>query len=202
MADRYTYVPLIGLFIILAWGAREILGRWRSLQPVLTALGAALLAVLMVTTWFQVRYWRDSVTLYEHSLAVTSDYLLHFNLANELRARGDLDAAVAQYAASIRTNPTFAEAYTNAGPILVGQGRVDEAIASYAAALKLKPDLAEAHNNLGILLAQTGRTDEAIVEFSVAVRIKPELTDAQRNLDVARSQRAGATQPRPSSQGR
>jgi tetratricopeptide (TPR) repeat protein len=201
MADRYTYVPLIGLFIILAWGAREILGRWRSLQPVLTALAGVLLAVLMVTTWFQVRYWRDSVTLYEHSLAVTSDYLLHFNLANELRERGDLDAAVAQYAASIRTNPTFAEAYSNAGPILVGQGRVDEAIASYAAALKLKPDLAEAHNNLGILLAQTGRTDEAIVEFSAAVRIKPELTDAQRNLDVARSQRAGATQPRLGSQG-
>ncbi|MBI3607391.1 MAG: tetratricopeptide repeat protein [Nitrospirae bacterium] len=203
MADRYTYLPFIGLFIILAWGVWEILNRWQFLRPVLTALAAVLLAVLMVTTWFQVRYWRDSVTLYEHSLAVTSgDFLLHYNLANELRERGDLDAAVGHYAASIRANPTFAEAYTNAGPILAGQGRVDEAIACYAAALKLKPDLAEAHNNLGILLAQAGRTDEAIDEFSAAVRIKPELSDAQRNLQVALSQRAGAGQKRPGSQGR
>lgn len=203
MADRYTYVPLIGLFIILAWSGREIVGRRRSLQPVLVGLAAASLVVLMVATWVQVRYWRDGVTLYEHSLAVTSgDFLLHFNLANELRERGELDAAVAHYAATIRADPTFAAAYTNAGPILASQGRVDEAIASYVAALKLKPDLAEAHNNLGILLAQAGRTDEAIAEFSEAIRIKPELADAQRNLDVARSQRAGATQPRPSSQGR
>ncbi len=202
MADRYTYVPLIGLFIVLAWGAREVLGRRRSLQLVLTGLAVSVLAVFMVATWFQVRYWRDSVTLYEHALAVTSgDFLLHFNLANELRERGELDAAVAHYAATIRADPTFAAAYTNAGPILASQGRVDEAIASYAAALKLKPDLAEAHNNLGILLAQTGRTDEAIAEFSEAVRLKPELTDAQRNLQVARSQRAGASQARPGSQG-
>jgi tetratricopeptide (TPR) repeat protein len=201
MADRYTYVPLIGLFVILAWGAQEILRQRPSRQPVFAGLTAALLAGLMVVSWVQVRYWRDTVTLYEHSLAVNvDDFLVHYNLANELRERGEMDAAVAHYAATIRTNPTFAAAYTNAGPILVAQGKDDEAIAYYASALRLNPDLAEAHNNLGILLAKHGKTDEAIAEFSAAIRIKPDLSEAQRNLQVALSQRNRADQTRPKPQ--
>ena len=186
MADRYTYVPLIGVFIAVAWGARDLASRWRSARWAVPWLATVLLVVLTVAAWNQVRYWRDSITLYEHAVSVVEgDPLLHYNLANELRERGRLAEAAQHYEEALRFDPNHAAAHTNLGPILAQQGRLDDAITHYTAALRIKPELAEAHNNLGMLLAEHGKIEEAIPHFQEAVRIKPEMEAARRNLDVA-----------------
>lgn len=187
MADRYTYIPLIGIFMVLAWGLRDAAAAQPRVRAVIPWAAAAALIALTATAWNQTRYWRDSVTLYEHSLSVIEgDPLLHYNLANELREQGRLDDAVRHYEEAIRFDPNYLAARTNLGPILAKQGRIDEAIAHYAAVLRLKPDLAETHNNLGMLLGEQGKISEAIVHFEEAVRLKPELEGAKRNLEVAR----------------
>jgi hypothetical protein len=188
MADRYTYIPLIGIFIAMAWGLRDWVAasrpRWRTALPWLVAAG---LLVLTAAAWNQTRYWRDSVTLYEHSLsAIEGDPLLHYNLANELREQGRLNDAVRHYEEALSFDPNYVAAHTNLGPILAQQGRTDQAIAHYVAALRIKPDVAEAHNNLGMLLGEQGKIAEAIPHFEEAVRLKPDLEGAKRNLDVAR----------------
>ncbi len=186
MADRYTYVPLVGVFIAVAWGARDLAARWRSARVAVPWLAAVVLVVLTVAAWNQARYWRDNIALYEHAMAVVKgDPLLHYNLANELRERGRLAEAAQHYEEALRFDPNYAAAHTNLGPILAQQGRLDDAIAHYVAALRIKPDLAEAHNNLGMLLAERGNIEEAIPHFQEAVRIKPAMEAARRNLDVA-----------------
>lgn len=186
MADRYTYVPLIGVFIAVAWGARDLAARWRRARWAMPWLATVVVMVFTVAAWNQARYWRDSLTLYEHAVSVVEgDPLLHYNLANELRERGRFAEAARHYEDAVRFDPNHAAAHTNLGPILAQQGRFDDAIAHYTAALRINPDLAEAHNNLGMLLAEQGNIEEAIPHFQEAVRIKPEMEAARRNLDVA-----------------
>jgi tetratricopeptide (TPR) repeat protein len=187
MADRYSYIPLVGVFVAIAWGVRDASSAWPRGRPVIVWLAAAAVVMLTATAWSQTRYWRDSITLYEHSLSVVEgDPLLHYNLANELREQGRLDDAVRHYQDAIRFDPAYVAAHTNLGPILAQQGRTDEAIAHYATALRLKPDLAETHNNLGMLLGEQGKIADAIPHFEEAVRLKPELEGARQNLEVAR----------------
>jgi tetratricopeptide (TPR) repeat protein len=187
MADRYTYLPLIGIFMAIAWGLRDAAAARPRLRTALPWLAAALLPVLTALAWQQTRYWRDSVTLYEHSLSVVEgDPLLHYNLANELREQGRSDEAVRHYQEALRFDPTYVAAHTNLGPLLAQQGRTEQAIAHYTAALRIKPGLAEAHNNLGMLLGEQGKVADAIPHFEEALRLKPELESARRNLDVAR----------------
>lgn len=187
MADRYSYIPLVGVFVAIAWGLRDASAAWPRVWLVIPWLAAAAVVILTATAWNQTRYWRDSITLYEHSLSVIeSDPLLHYNLANELREQGRLGEAVRHYQDAIRFDPTYVAAHTNLGPILAQQGRTDEAIAHYATALSLKPDLAEAHNNLGMLLGEQGHVADAIPHFEEAVRLKPELDGARQNLEIAR----------------
>jgi hypothetical protein len=188
MADRYTYIPLIGVFIAVAWGLRDAAAARPRMQTIIPWVVAPVLIALTAAAWNQTRHWRDSVSLYEHSLSVIErDPLLHYNLANELREQGRLDDAVRHYEEALRFDPNYVAAHTNLGPILAQQGRTDEAIAHYAAALRLKPDVAEAHNNLGMLLGEQGKIEEAIPHFEEAVRLKPELEGARRNLEVART---------------
>jgi tetratricopeptide (TPR) repeat protein len=187
MADRYTYIPLIGVFIAVAWGLRDAAATRPRVRAVVLWVVAPVVVALTAAAWNQTRYWRDSVTLYEHSLSVIEgDPLLHYNLANELREQGRLDDAVRHYEEALRFDPNYVAAHTNLGPILAQQGRTDEAIDHYTAALRLKPDVAETHNNLGMLLGEQGKIAEAIPHFEEAVRLKPELEGARRNLGVAR----------------
>jgi tetratricopeptide (TPR) repeat protein len=192
MADRYTYIPLIGVFIVMAWGLRAAAVAPTPARVVVPWLSGFVLVALAVMAWHQTQHWRNSVTLYEHGLSIAaSDPLLHYNLANEFREQGRLTAAVHHYQEALRFDPTYAAAHTNLGPILAQQGRAEDAIAHYAAALSLKPDVAEAHNNLGMLLGEQGRIAEAIPHFEEAVRLKPELEGARHNLNVARGMLAG-----------
>jgi tetratricopeptide (TPR) repeat protein len=186
MADRYTYVPLIGLFIMVAWGVPELVPRWAHRSIVLPA--AAFLAILActLTAWSQVQYWENSTTLWEHALEVTTgNYLAHNNLGNDLARQGRIDEAMAHFTEALRIKPDYGFAHSNLGNALKNRGRVDEAIAQYSEALRLEPGNADAHNNLGIALADQGKIDAAMAQYIEALRIKPAYADAHNNLGIA-----------------
>jgi protein O-mannosyl-transferase len=201
MADRYTYVPLIGLFVAAAWGipdaARGLLAasrwaRWESaerdrvLHWALPAAAVALLLALAVVTRSQAATWKDSVTLFEHALAVTEEnYLAHLDLGTALSREGRGAEALAHYAEAVRIKPDNAIARYDLGAALAARGRDAEAMEHYVKALALSPGYAAAHNNLGILLAKQGKIDEAARHYAEAARIRPDFAEAHFNLAVA-----------------
>jgi len=182
-ADRYTYIPMIGLAIMLAWGAEELLQAWSRVR---VALFAALASACVVVTWVQVGYWQDSLSLFQHAIEVTHDnWVARFNLASFLDARGSKDEAVTQLREVVRLRPLFVPAHSELGQILVGQGQTDEGVRELHTAVQLKPDDADAHYRFGSALGTLGRVDEAAAEFSETVRLQPENADAHYNLALA-----------------
>lgn len=186
MADRYTYVPLIGLFIMLSWGLPPIADRWLHRKIVLATITATFLSILMVCSWFQVRHWQNSITLFEHALRVTrNNPLAHTDLGVALATRGKLEEAIWHYSEALRIQPNYLEARVNLGSALVEQGTLDEAINHYLHALRIKPDFAGAHYNLGNALARHGKLDKAIKHYLEALRIKPDDAETHNNLGIA-----------------
>jgi protein O-mannosyl-transferase len=183
MADRYTYIPLIGLFIIIAWGVPELAIRWRLKKPVFVATTSVILLAFMMISWVQVRYWADNISLYEHALDVTSDnFLAHNGLGCDLTTRGMFDEAAIHYSKALRIRPEYAEAHYNLGHILSIKGKKEEAIEHFRKAIKIKPEYAEAHDYLGYELACQGNREEAIKHFRKAIKIKPEYAEAHNYL--------------------
>jgi Flp pilus assembly protein TadD len=186
MADRFTYVPLIGLYIIIAWGVPEILSRLPHRNLYLATLSTTLFLFLMALTWKQLQYWKNSISLLEHTLEVTSNnWLCHNNLGVALDREGRTDEAINHYLDALRIKPEYAKAHNNLGVALDREGRTDEAINHYREAVRIKPEYAEAHYNLGKALAREGRTDEAINHYLDALRIKPEYAEAHNSLGIA-----------------
>jgi tetratricopeptide (TPR) repeat protein len=185
-ADRYTYVPLIGVFVPLVWAAHDFTKRWRYQAVCLTAAAVLVFSVCLVLTRRQIGYWKDSETLLRHALAVTGDNsMAQNNLGVALIKRGQLDEAVTHLQEAIRIAPSYAEAYNNLGTALAMQGRLEEAIARFQESLRLKARYAQAHNDLGAALGRQGRLDEAIAHLQEAVRLTPDLADARCNLGDA-----------------
>jgi Flp pilus assembly protein TadD len=191
IADRYTYIPLIGLFIIVAWGVPDLLVRWplrRVVLPKIALPAAACLVILAcaITARGQLEYWEDSTTLWTHTLAVTTrNNIAHNNLGATLADQGKTDEAIAHYSEALRIKSDYADAHNNLGVALADQGKLDEAIAHYSEALRIKPGYSDAHSNLGIALADQGNLDEAIAQFTEALRINPDSAKAHNNLGVA-----------------
>jgi tetratricopeptide (TPR) repeat protein len=194
MADRYTYVPLIGLFIMIAWGVPDILAGWRFRKVVFSISTGLLLSLLMIVTSLQLKHWQNDIMLFDHTLAATSNnFIIHYNLGLVLVGQGKTQEAVAHYAEALRIKPDFIRAHNNLGLVLAGQGKTQEAVAHYTEALRIKPDYAEAHNNLGVALAGQGKTQEAVAHYAEALRIKPDYAEAHNNLGNALG-RQGKTQ--------
>ena len=184
-ADRYTYLPLIGVFIMLAWGARDLFSSWRYRRPVLGITAFIGIAVLMVCASIQTSYWRNSESLWTHTLACTSrNYVAHINLGIVFAGRGQTAEAMEHYRKALEILPDFAEAHYDVGNVLADQGRYTEALEHYQRALEIKPDFAEAHNSLGILLAQQGRSAEAMEHYQRALEIKPDYAEAHNSLGI------------------
>jgi tetratricopeptide (TPR) repeat protein len=187
IADRYTYVPLIGLFIIVAWGVPELLAGWRWRTSALAAAAVLVIVACTATARAQVHHWRNSVALWEHAVAVTTDnYRAEGNLGHALASEGRLDEAITHYREAVRIHPGYAEAHNNLGLALARQGRIEEAIPHYTEALRLSPGYFEAHSNLGAALAGLGRYGEAITHFSEALTLQPDNALARQNLVQAR----------------
>jgi tetratricopeptide (TPR) repeat protein len=148
-ADRYTYLPLIGVFLALAWGAADVTRALRVPQPVRALSAGVVLTTLMAIAWWQTSYWRSSQALWQHTLASTShNSLAHHLLGGLLRAEGRLDEAASHFAEALRIKPDFTFAHTARGSVLKRLGRYEEARAHFERALALAPDSAEAQNNL------------------------------------------------------
>ena len=175
MADRYTYVPLIGLFIMVAWGMADLVTGLRYRKLVFAASAGGVLAALMIGTYWQVHHWHNSITLFQHSLEVTTgNWLAHNNLGNALAEQENLEKAIGHYSKALRIYPDCAMAHNNLGNALREKGEVNEAISHYTKALRIDSKYAEAHNNLGSALADQGRFEEAIRHCSEALQIKPD----------------------------
>jgi tetratricopeptide (TPR) repeat protein len=186
MADRYTYIPLVGLSIAVAWGVPELLKKWRHGKASLTATATLVMAVLSIVTWMQVGHWRDSVSLFSHALAVIKDnHLAHNNLGVALNAAGEKERSAFHYAEAIRINPRYSSYHYNYANYLAAHGKTDEAIAHYTDAIRLEPDYFNAHNNLGLARASRREFKAAAVHFREALRIRPGTADVHYNLAVA-----------------
>jgi len=183
MADRYTYIPLIGLFIMVAWGVPALLQKWRYRCIVLPTAAILFLAILTIGTWIQLSYWRNGVRLFSHATeAVPGNYIAYRILGDALSERGAFAEAERSFKESLRICPDDDRTHTEWGAALAKQKRIDEAIDHFTAALLINPDSADAHYNLGIMLAEKGRITESISHYLEAIRISPDRGDAHMNL--------------------
>jgi tetratricopeptide (TPR) repeat protein len=182
-ADRYTYLPQIGLYLAIVWTARDLTISWRNGRQILGVGALSVIVALMVCTWKQTSYWRTDEILWERALACTSgNYVAHNNLGYDLAHQGRPAEAIAHYQKALEINPDFAEAHNNLGTALLNQGRLEEASEHYHQALDKDPAFAEAHNNLGILLTKQGRTAEAIEQYRKAIELNPNRAEFYNNL--------------------
>jgi tetratricopeptide (TPR) repeat protein len=178
-ADRYTYLPQIGIYVAVTW----LVAEWPAGRTALGGLMAGVLAVLMFCAWKQTAYWQDSETLWTRTLAcTTNNYAAHYSFGSALRQKGRLDEAIVQYQEALRINPAYANALNNLGTALRQKGRVDEAITQFRLALKVMPDNEAIHFNLAKALFQKGKVDEAIIQFQWALQIEPTDMEVQNNL--------------------
>jgi protein O-mannosyl-transferase len=181
-ADRYTYLPQIGIYVALTW----LVAEWRMSRVALGSLMAGVLAVLMVCAWKQTAYWQNSETLWTHTLACTTDnYIAHNNLGGDLLGQGRVDEAINHFLNALQLKPDFAKAHYNLGLAFFRKGRVDEAIAQYQEALHINSSYADEHRNRGLALARKGRLDEAITQYQQEQQINPDLAEVHYNLGNA-----------------
>ena len=186
MADRYTYVPLIGIFVILAWGLPELFEKWHIRKVGFVICAALFLPMLMITTWLQVRHWSDNISFYEHMIKVTdNNFMAHYNLGVYLAEHEQIDAAITQYQKALSIKPGHADANNNLGNALVIKGRYKEAIPYYTNALDRVPDDPEINNNLGVALIHAKKNEQAIRHFKLALKLRPDYIEAQQNLKKA-----------------
>ena len=186
MADRYTYVPTIGMLILFVWGVPELTRGWRF-QAVILSVAAGLLALgCLGLTRRQIGYWKDSEALFRHSLAVTkSNHVMHYNLGLLLFRKGQIDAAIAHFRQAVEIRPSYVDAHINLAVALLQTGKVDEGVAHLQQAVRLAPRDAEAHYDLAIALSTQGRLNEAIVQLQDALKLHPGFADAHERLGRA-----------------
>lgn len=172
-ADRYTYLPLVGVFVLAVWGLPDLLGRRRHARAALAATAVLVLASCAALTWRQVGFWRSSLTLFEHALEVTADnHVIHNNLGGVLMRMNRLDEAVAHFEAARRIRPDYASALSNLGLAAAQQGRLGEATELFHEALKSRPDHVEAWLNLADARQRAGDPAGAIAAVREAQRLR------------------------------
>ena len=181
MADRYTYLPMIGVTVALVWTLGEVAVAF-SIQRALGVVAAVVLTGCAVRTWDQLGIWRNSVTLFDYAVRVTEkNYLAYNNLGNALLDLGRVPEAVAQFELGLHARSDFAETHWGLANALVQLGRSPEAIPQYEEALRLNPLSAEAHCGLADALAQTDRVAEAEQHYREALRLEPDFPEAHNN---------------------
>lgn len=183
MADRYYYVPSIGLFVALVFGLAELASMWRIGRRTMVAVTAVMLMLLAFVTAVQAGRWRDTDTLFQHTLSVTTNNLLvEYNYGYDLMRRGEYERAMPHLAQALRIEPRFFAALVYMGLALEKQGKPREAIAFYARAVGVDANNADVRTNLGLLLAREGRFSEAAAQLNEVLRLTPNSAEAHSNL--------------------
>lgn len=187
LADRFAYVPLIGLFVMIAWGGPHLINRWRHKRTGLIIAASFLLLVLAMTAHLQIRHWGDSVGVFKQAIKATGgSWVAHHYLANGLMKRGRTGEAIKHFKLALQHKPPQPEGvYLSLAIALTSQGNNTEAIECYAEVLKRVPEYVNAHIGMGAVLAREGRTDEAIDHYREALRIEPNSDKAHFNLGNA-----------------
>ncbi len=185
MADRYTYLPSIGIFIMIAWGASELFTGWRYQRIGLAITAGIVLTGMLLCTRMQLRHWRNSFTLFEHTLKVTkNNFTMHYNYGYMLSTQSRFAEAILHFDKALQINPRYFDAYNNKGLALLELGKINEAIECFNEVLKLKPDFYRAHNNLGMAFHRLGKTDLAVEQWLESVRLSPDDDTSHFNLGM------------------
>lgn len=183
MADRYTYIPLIGLFVIVAWSVTELLGSWKYKQVFLSISACVVIIILSVLTFKQVRYWENDLTLFGRVAIVDEDnYTGNFNLARAFSKAGRPEKAIEHYRNAVRIEPDSPEAKHNLAIELFKKGKIDESIKYYRMALKLDSSEAKMHYNLGLVLEMKGNFSEAQKYYLEAIKLNKDYSMAYYHL--------------------
>jgi protein O-mannosyl-transferase len=186
MADRYTYVPVIGVLIFVVWGAEEMTRRWPYQTFSLSAMSLAIIVTCIILTRQNIGYWKTSETLFRHVIAATDDnYSAHCNLGSALLVQGRPEEALSEFQTAVKLKPDSPENHCNVGVALVNMNRIDEAVIEFQRAERLKPDYGLAHHNLGMALERKDQLDQAIYEYKETIRLMPDFAAAHNSLGVA-----------------
>ena len=194
MADRYAYLPLIGIFIIIAWGLPELIARWRHREKILSISAGIIISMLMATTWIQLSYWKNSLDLFKRAISVANKKdpnfknpnhaLLYNHLGLVFYNMGKPEESTSHYEMAIKIAPDLAMAHTNLGISHLTMGNTKEAISHYKTAIKFNPNHAHGHYNLGIVLFALGKVEEAISHYQTAIKLNPNYAAAHNNLGL------------------
>jgi len=185
VADRFTYVPFMGLFLIIAWGIPDLAVRWHYREIKLAIIVAALFSILAMTTYLQVEYWKNGITLFKRALDVTyNNHIAHHKFGEALKLQNKPAAAAKHYSEALRIKPDFFATHLNLGILLRDEGKLNEARDTFTRASRLKPNRAEPFYELGITLEKQGNFDAAIRHYLKALLLKPEYAKSHNNLGI------------------
>jgi len=185
MADRWAYVPFIGLFVMVVWGACDFFSTWRCKNSVLAPGSVIIILLLTGATWHQAGYWTNQITLFKHTLEVTTNNPAgHFSLGFVLQEKGRTAEATEHYKETIRIFPRYVQAHVKLGSVLIQEGKTAEAVDHLYNTLRLFPDHVGVLNDLGRALALDGKASEAIQHFNKALSIEPDSVEAHYNLGI------------------
>lgn len=181
MADRYTYIPQIGLLVCLVWGIADLTRHWKWRPFILPTAGVMAIAACMILTCRQIALWRDSETLFEHAVAVTKDNVIaQINLGNAFARNGQVDEAIVHFQKALAMDSSYADAHYNLGTAFFQKEQFERAIAQYQKAMAIQPgyqdardNLGIAHLNFGLMLSKEGKISEAITNCQMAVKFHP-----------------------------
>ena len=186
IADRYMYIPIIGLFIMVVWGFPQVLHTFARRKMIVCVLSSILLIAMAATTWQQLRYWKDSISLFQRCLQVAGDsYTAHDSLGCAYYNQGNYEMAILEFNKLIRMNPICAVGHNRLGLAFAWKNELKEAVRELSVAVQLKPDNYIYHNDLGYALACSGNVAGAINEFTTAISLNRDYFDAHRNLGFA-----------------
>ena len=183
MADRYTYIPLIGLFIVVAWGLPDILKKWQYRKIFLCVLAIVMLSSLTMRAFFQTRHWKNSITLFENAVKINvNNYHALNNLITALTVNGKYDDAFFYLSRALKTNPQKVYLRMNLANVLFLRSKPDEAISQYREILQTDSENADAHYNLAYVLSSQNKLNEAVSHYNETLRIDPKYAKAHYNL--------------------
>lgn len=184
-ADHYAYIPMIGLLMMVCWGAAALMKRWPLPRPLASVVCLAIIGLMTAASWRQAGHWKDSETLMAHALTVTRDnYEAHNYLAQALAERGDWAAAIVHFQQALAIKPDHLKSHVNLANVYMTTGRIDKAIGHMTRAVEKDPTDARLRNNLGALYEKIGDTPSAVVHYRQAVAINPRYAAANDNLAV------------------
>lgn len=189
MADRYTYLPSIGLFIMVAWGGTELLAKWRYRRLGFAIVAGLALVGMLVCTRLQLRHWRNSETLFKHAISVTeNNFTMHYNYGKILSDMNRFEEALVHFNQTLQINPRDYDARNNKGLALLDLKKYDEASLCFKDALTLRPGHYETILNMGLVMARQGKFNQAVKHFNTVLEMKPYWPRVHYNLGLALTQ--------------